>query len=126
MDWFDLLAGVGGVDSISGWGTTIPLFSAWLKKKTPQKPESMTVDSKGGRRQTTLPCGGVWGSLKRTEDPTVPHPGQVNPRTGSAENPEGRMQRHLLPGTLAALGAGVSSRRGPEWLQRWKKLSSAL
>ena len=114
------------MDSISGWGTTIPPFSAWLKKKKTTKTRNH--DSRFQGRQEADYTALWWGVgvPKRTEDPTAPHPGQVDPRTGSAENPEGRMQRHLLPGTLAALGAGVSSRRGPERLQWWKQLSSAL
>lgn len=56
------------------------------KKKNPQKPESMTVDSKGGRRQTTLPCGGVWGSLRGPKIPLLlilvrSIPGQAAQRT---------------------------------------------
>ena len=83
-----------------------------MAKKTPQKPESITVNSKGGRRQTTLPCGGVWGSLKRTDDPTAPHPGQVNPRTGGTENQEGEDAETSSPWGSDSTG---SSGLDPAW-----------
>lgn len=83
-----------------------------MAKKTPQKPESITVNSKRRRRQTTLPGGGVWGSLKRINDPTAPHPGQVNPRKGGMENQEGEDAETSSPWGSDSTG---SSGLDPAW-----------
>ena len=119
MDWFDLLAGVGGVDSISGWGTTIPLFSAWLKKKKPTKTRKH--DSRFQGRQEADYTALWWGVGVPKEDRRSHCSSSWS---GQSQDRQRREPRGEDAETSSPWDSGSTGSRG--LIQAWSRVAPAV